>query len=168
MQFAGKKGIAAFALLVPSLLAPAQSATEADVLSRAQIVAGNIQEAITGHVTEDANFQQNKQLPEDKQNEPKILVFKDGSFAFDWTPGQEARYLMEKLRQGLHILQSVEKPTGFDVIALAGAREYWPKLRDISCHENPGVRYYDLDGFEQYCATNQSKSKGASNDKHRD
>jgi hypothetical protein len=58
---------------------------------------------------------------------------------------------MEDLRQGIHVLQSADKPRGFDVIALAGARECWPKLRDTSCRETPGIRYYDLDGFEQYC-----------------
>jgi hypothetical protein len=123
----------------------------AETLRKGQIVAGNIQTAITGHILDDPGFRQNKQLPEDPQNHPKILVFKDGSFIFDWTPGQEARYLMEELRQGIHILQSVDKPHGMDIIALTGAREYWPKLRDISCGENPGIRYYDLDGFEEYC-----------------
>lgn len=122
-----------------------------ETLRKGQIVAGNIQTAITGHILDDPSFRQNKQLPEDPQNHPRILTFKDGSFAFDWTPGQEARYLMEEMRQGIHILQSVDKPRGIDIIALTGAREYWPKLRDISCGENPGIRYYDLDGFDEYC-----------------
>ena len=122
-----------------------------ETLRKGQIVAGNIQTAVTSHILDDPSFRQNKQLPEDPQNHPKILVFKDGSFKFDWTPGQEARYLMEELRQGVHILQSVDKPRGMDIIGLSGAREYWPKLRDISCRENPGIRYYDLDGFEEYC-----------------
>jgi hypothetical protein len=130
---------------------PVKTESQADVLLKGQTIAGNIQEAFTEHISDDSNFRQDKQQPEDKQNDPKVLVFKDGSFIFDWTPGQEARYLMEELRQGIHILQSVQKPRGFDVIALTGAREYWPKLRDISCRENPGIRYYDLDGFEQYC-----------------
>jgi hypothetical protein len=122
-----------------------------DVLRKAGNVADNIEEAITGHITDDTNFRRTKQLPEDKRDLPNPLVKNDGSFEFDWTPGQHARYLMEALRQGIHVLQSVEKPRGFDVIALAGAREYWPKVRDISCHENPGTRYYNMDGFEQYC-----------------
>lgn len=125
----------------------------ADILQKGETVAGNIQTAFIAHITEDSNFQRNKQIPEDPQNHPKVLVFKDGSFKFDWTAGQEARYLMEELRQGIHILQSVSKPRGFDIVALSGAREYWPKLRDISCHEDPGIRYYDLDGFEEYCPT---------------
>jgi hypothetical protein len=49
-----------------------------------------------------------------------MLVLKEG-FLFDWTPGQQARHLMEDLRQGIHILQSADKPRGIDVIALAGA-----------------------------------------------
>jgi hypothetical protein len=158
MQFTGKTGIALFILLIPGVWCPAQNETETEVLKHGQIVADNIQTAIVAHITEDANFRRDKQLPEDKQNEPKILYLKDGSFVFDWTPGQEARYLMETLRQGLHILQSVDKPKGLDIIALTGAREYWPKLRDISCHETPGIRYYDLDGFEQYCPAKQAKS----------
>ena len=129
---------------------PVDSDTE-EILRKGEIISKNIQTAFIEHITEDSNFRQEKQLPEDQQNHPKILVFKDGSWAFDWTPGQEARYLMEELRQGVHILQSVEKPRGLDVMVLSGAREYWPKLRDISCRENPGIRYYDLDGFEQYC-----------------
>jgi len=124
-----------------------------DILSRGGKVAGNIEMAITEHITEDASFRRVKQLPEDKRDLPNPLVKRDGSFEFDWTLGQHARYLMEALRQGIHALQSVEKPRGMDVIALAGSREYWPKLRDISCNENPGIRYYDLDGFEQYCPT---------------
>jgi hypothetical protein len=147
------------ALAFASLIVHAQDETEADVLRHGQIVAGNIQTAIVGHLTEDPNFQRNKQLPEDRQNEPKLLYLKDGSFAFDWTPGQEARYLMEELRQGLHILQAVDKPKGFDIIALRGARDYWPKLRDISCRESPGIRYYDLDGFEQFCPIKETGSK---------
>jgi hypothetical protein len=146
----------AFALLISVSMTRAQDATDADVLRHGQIVADNIQTAILAHVTEDANLRRDKQLPEDKQNEPKLLVFKDGSFVFDWTPGQEARYLMEELRQSLHILQSVDKPKGLDIVALVGAREYWPKLRDISCRENLGIRYYDLDGFEEFCATKQA------------
>jgi hypothetical protein len=58
---------------------------------------------------------------------------------------------MEDLRQGVHALKSAEKPRGLDIVAVTGAREYWPKLRDISCHESPGVRYYDLDGVERFC-----------------
>lgn len=130
-----------------------------DILLKGEIVAGNIQTALTSHILDDPNFRQDKQQPVDEQNHPKILVFKDGSFEFDWTPGQHARSLMEELRQGIHILQSVDKPRGFDVIALAGAREYWPKLRDISCHENPAIRYYDLDGFEEYCPSNSEVKK---------
>jgi hypothetical protein len=125
-------------------------ASQADVLLKGTVVAGNIQTAIAGHLALDPAFSMKKQQPEEKYPDPKMLVLKD-RFLFDWTAGQQARHLMEDLRQGIHILQSVDKPRGFDVIALAGAREYWPKMRDISCRETPGIRYYDLDGFEQYC-----------------
>jgi hypothetical protein len=117
----------------------------------ATIAAHNIEEAITEHITSDPSFHPTKQLPEDRRDFPPPLITKDGGFDFDWTLGQHARYLMEALRQGIHTLQSAVKPSGLDGIALAGARESWPKMRDISCHESPGIRYYDLDGFEQYC-----------------
>jgi hypothetical protein len=123
------------------------------VFVEATIAAHNIEEAISDHILADPNFHWAKQLPEDKREVPPPLITKDGSFEFDWTIGQHARYLMEELRQGVHALQSVQKPAGLDPIALAGARESWPKMRDISCHENPGIRYYDLDGIEQYCPT---------------
>jgi hypothetical protein len=122
-----------------------------DVLLKAEIVSSNIQQAIRDHFRSDANLRLTKQLPEDKRPDPGILIKKDGSISFDQTPGQHARRLMEELRQGIHQLQSVEKPSGLDGIALEGAREYWPKVRDISCSESPGIRYYDLDGFEQFC-----------------
>ena len=128
-------------------------ASTTETLNRGTIVASNVDDALRDHLLEDPNFRLVKQLPEEKRELPKMLPLKDGSFIFDWTPGQQARYLMEGLRQGLHQLQSVEKLHGLDIPALAGAREYWPKLRDISCHESPGIRYYDLDGFKQYCPT---------------
>ena len=121
------------------------------VLRKGAIVDGNIQKAINRHITEDENFRMSKQQPEDKRDFPAFLVHKNGDVDIDWSTGQCARYYMENIRQGLHALQSVDKPNGFDIIALTGGREYWPKLRDISCHENPGIRYFDLDGFEQYC-----------------
>jgi len=135
--------------------AQSQSASESTevILIHATVVDSNIQNALSEHLTLDPNFKASKQLPEDKRDFPPILFNKDNAIEFDWTPGQQARYLMEDIRQGLHQLQSVEKPTGMDGIALAGGREYWPKLRDISCHDKPGIRYYDLDGFEQYCPT---------------
>jgi hypothetical protein len=160
VQFIGNKRIAIFIALVAALCGAQTPALRGqkpagesvnDVLLKAGMVADNIEVAITGHITDDVNFRRTKQLPEDRRDLPTPLVKKDGSFEFDWTPGQHARYLMESLRQGIHALQSVEKPKGFDVITLTGAREYWPKVRDIFCHENPGIRYYDLDGFEQYC-----------------
>jgi hypothetical protein len=136
-----------------------EDSTQSDVLLKGHIVDHNIQEAIAEHVADNPEFTPAKQFPEDKQTLPKMLFLKGGGFIFDWTPGQEARYLMEDLRQGLHALQSVEKPTGFDIVALTGARQYWPKLRDISCHENPGIRYYDLDGFEEFCPTDSKAEK---------
>lgn len=122
-----------------------------EILRKGEIVAKNIQTAITAHLTQDPDFKVSKQLPEDPHATPKMLVKRDGSFEFDWTPGQHARSLMEEIRQGIHVLQSSDKPRGLDVVALAGGREYWPKLRDISCHEQPGIQYYDLDGFSQFC-----------------
>jgi hypothetical protein len=139
------------ALLIQTQTQNSAPVSSREVLRTAQIVAGNIETAIRAHLTDDPDFQRRLQLPEDKQHEPKILVKKDGSFEFDWTPGQQARYLMEQMRQGIHALQSVSKPKGMDIIALTGVREYWPKLRDISCRENPGIRYYTLDGFEEFC-----------------
>lgn len=124
-----------------------------EVLIKGEIVAGNIQTAILMHTTDEPDFKNAKQLPDDSRPLPKVLVLKNGDWYFDWTPGQHARYLMEELRQGLHAIQSVEKPRGIDIVALTGAREYWPKLRDISCRESPGTRYYDLDGFAQFCPT---------------
>jgi hypothetical protein len=126
--------------------------TDSEVLQHGEIVAGNILTAIKMHLVDDPTFQVTKQIPEDaRPDRPKILVKRDGKIVFDWTPGQEARYLMETIRQGLHAIQSSGKPRGIDAVALAGGREYWPKLRDISCHDAPSTRYYDLDGFEQYC-----------------
>lgn len=133
-----------------SQILPSSDAGQANILSKGSVVANNIQTAIAGHLALDPTFSMKKQQPEDKYPDPKMLVLKEG-FLFDWTPGQQARHLMEDLRQGIHILQSVDKPRGFDAMALAGAREYWPKLLDISCRETPGIRYYDLDSFEQYC-----------------
>ena len=107
--------------LVP-LNAPAQKVEKSitDVLANAEIVAGNITTAITAHIADDPEFQIAKQLPEDKYAPPKILVRKDGTIIFDWTPGQQARSLMEDIRQGLHALQSSKKALGIDSIALAG------------------------------------------------
>jgi hypothetical protein len=127
------------------------SETTEDVLRKGATVAHNLQTAIAEHEAD--GFSAPKQFPEEKRDLPPLLVRKDGSWDFDWTSGQQARFWMEDIRQGVHALQSAPKPRGFDVIALAGGREYWPKLRDISCRENPGIRYYDLDGFEQYCPT---------------
>jgi len=143
-------------VLLTAWLAPLRGQNPAvesanDVLLRGEIVAGNMQTAITAHLTEDPSFHLSKQLPEDRTPLPRILVKKDGRFAFDWTPGQHARYLMEQIRQGIHSLQASANARGMDAVALAGGRECWPKLRDISCHDAPGTRYYDLDGFEEFC-----------------
>ena len=122
-----------------------------EILSKADIVSKNLQTAISVHLQSDLTFRVTTQAPADPQPEPKMLVMKDGTFRFSWTAGQHARYLMENLRQGIHALQSADKPFGLDAVALSGVREYWPKLKDISCHDSPGTRYYDLDGFEQFC-----------------
>jgi hypothetical protein len=122
-----------------------------DVLRRGEIVASNIQVAIISHLTEDADFHPTKQEPEEKMYPANLLVFKDGTVKFDWTTGQEARHLIEEMRQGVHELHSALKPRGLDVVVFAGVKETWPSLRDIACAEFPGIRYYDLDGFEQYC-----------------
>jgi hypothetical protein len=143
--------IVAFVARSPcSVFGQAGDSTE-EVLRKSAVVAGNILTAITEHLESDPDFRLSKQLPENKRYPPNLLYKRDGSFEFDQTPGQNARSLMEDMRQGVHELQSAEKARGLDGIALAGAREYWPKLRDISCRESPGTRYYDLDGQEQYC-----------------
>ncbi|WP_231966707.1 hypothetical protein [Terriglobus roseus] len=120
-------------------------------LLKGAIVAKNIQTAYVMKLTDDPSFRMEKQEPVQKLNEPNLLIFKDGSFRFDQTPAQQARALMEEMRQGIHILQAVSKPSGMQLIALTGAREYWPKMRDIFCNANPNARYYDLDGLEQFC-----------------
>ena len=160
MQLVRKKGIVLFTGAALALCnaqttstgrqKPSLTTTDKALID-AQVAAQNIEQAIAGHFTDDPNFQWKKQLPEDKRDLPPPLIKRDGTFDFDWTLGQHARYLMETLRQGIHALQSVEKHVGLDGIALSGARESWPKMRDISCRESPGIRYYDLDGFEQYC-----------------
>lgn len=129
------------------------SETTADVLRRGAIVAHNIQEAMDLHIEHGDSINTRKQLPEDKRDPPPPLIQKNGDWDFDWTAGQQARYLMEEIRQGIHVIRTAQQARGMDAVALAGAQEYWPKLRDISCRENPGIRYYDLDGFEQYCPT---------------
>lgn len=146
----------ALALILVSVSLPAQSApkeTTEEILTKGTIVVSNVDKAVQEHEMFDPDFQPLKQNPEDKREFPVNLFYKNGDFAFDWTQGQRARYLMEDIRQGLHALRAAAKPRGFDAIAFAGGREYWPKLRDISCQESPGIRYYDLDGFEQYCPT---------------
>lgn len=120
-------------------------------LRHGDIAAGNVQTAITAHLTEDADFHPSKQQPEEKLNPANLLVYGDGTTKFDWTPGQHARYLMEEMRQGVHELRSATKPRGLDAVVFAGVGQTWPSLRDIACAEFPGVRYHDLDGFEQYC-----------------
>jgi hypothetical protein len=128
-----------------------------ETLMLGDIVATNIQTALSPHIALDGEFTLKKQEPADSVRDFAVLFYKDGTMAFDWTTGQHARYLMEELRQGIHELQSASKPRGLDVVALGGARDAWPKLRDIACKEYPGIRYYDLDGFERYCAGNPPK-----------
>jgi hypothetical protein len=142
----------AWALLLAGAVAFGQSRESSDEdFHLAEIAAHNIPEAITAHLADDASFQMNKKQPEDKLPDPPILLRKDGSFSFDWTPSQHARHLMEDLRQGIHALQSAQQARGLDSIALDGARKIWPKMRDIFCRDNPDVQYYDLDGIKQYC-----------------
>jgi FAD/FMN-containing dehydrogenase len=127
-------------------------ASDEKALSGAEIAAWNIQECISHHLVEDApNFHPAKQEPEDDASLPSMMLRKDGS-AFDpATVGQQARALMEELRQGIHALQSAEKAEGMDAMALYQARASWPQMRDIFCREYPEVRYYDLDGIERHC-----------------
>jgi hypothetical protein len=150
------RGLSALFCLSAAMYFPARAQVAApdgteEVLRKGSIVSSNIQTAINEHLALDHSFRLTKQLPEMNHDLPPLLVYKNGDIEFDWTPGQQARFTMEDIRQGLHALQAAEKPTGFDVIALTGGREMWPKLRDVSCREKPGLRYYDLDGFEQYC-----------------
>jgi len=145
--------IAAVALCSACVLSSQKrSSTDDETLLKGEVVAGNIETAITAHLTSDPDFQIVKQLPEDPHPKlPKMLLKQDGGIVLDWTAGQQAASLMEDIRQGLHALQAAHSPRGLDIVAFAGGREYWPKLRDIFCREYPGVRYYDLDGFEQFC-----------------
>lgn len=142
------------ALVVALMLAmvPQQSRRDdsEEIFRDADITANNIENAITAHLAE-PGFVPKKQDPELKVRCFDILTFKDGSIKLDWTRGQHARCRMENLRQGIHVLQSAEHPRGLDAIALPAAKSVWPKLRDIVCSQYPGVQYYDLDGFEQYC-----------------
>jgi hypothetical protein len=121
------------------------------ILIDATVAAQTLEEALSIHFTSDPHFSPTKQNPEDKRTLPQMLFTKDNGLQFDWTPGQHARYLMEELRQGIYQLQSAQNPLGLDSIALAGARESWPKLRGISCQDKPGTRFFDLNGVEQYC-----------------
>jgi hypothetical protein len=121
-----------------------------EILRLADITANNIETAIGAHLGE-SDFQLKKQQPELQLRCFDILVFKNGSIKLDWTTGQHARCRMENLRQGIHALQSADHPRGLDAIALPSAKSLWPRLRNIVCYEYPGVQYYDLDGFEQYC-----------------
>jgi hypothetical protein len=122
----------------------------ADILDHAAVVAGNLQTGILALVAGNENFKPAKQQPEERAELPDTVVYKDGSFEFDWTPGQAARYYMEVLRQEIHELQGAEKGGGFAAFLPAG-RESWQKLRDLACREYPGIRYFDLDGIENYC-----------------
>src|ERR1700722_15151998 len=92
--------------------------TTEDILRKGGNVSSNIQTAVSEHLALDHSFKLTKQLPELKSDLPPLLFYKDESWIFDWTPGQQARFIMEDIRQGLHALQGAEKPTGFDIVAL--------------------------------------------------
>ena len=127
-------------------------AKEGDLtLADGDVASWNIEQAIEDHETVDPTFHPVPQQPEIKRHSADVLVQKDGKIILDWTPRQHARYLMEEIRQGLHIIQSAPKPSVGDAFALEQGRRLWPKLRDISCRDAPNTMYYDLDGFERYC-----------------
>ncbi len=138
------------AMLAAAFQLDAKQDNVEEILRQADIAANNIQSAITAHLAE-PTFVLKKQKPELNLRCFDILAFKDGSIKLDWTVGQHARCRMEDLRQGIHELQSTDQPRGLDAIALPVSKSLWPKLRDIVCHEYPGIQYYDLDGFEQFC-----------------
>jgi len=121
-----------------------------EILDRAVVVSGNLETSILVLLSSDEHFRRTKQQPEERAELPVPVVYKDGTWEFDWTPGQEARYYMEGLRQEIHQLQGAEKAGGLAAFLPAG-REMWQKLRDIVCREYPGAQYFDLDGLENYC-----------------
>jgi hypothetical protein len=132
--------------------------SQEDVLTMGDIANHNIQDALEAHAVSDPGFNPQKRQPVEQVRGFDTLVYKN-SFKLDWTTGQHARYLMEELRQGIHELQSATHPQGLDGMALEGARSAWPKLRDVVCTIYPGVRYFDLNGSENYCADAPNPAK---------
>lgn len=131
-----------------------------EAIFAATTAAWNLDNGIAQHLAQDGpNFHPTKQQPEDNNASlPSLLLRKDGT-AFDpATPGQQARELMEELRQGIHALQSAEKAEALDAMALDQGRASWLKMRDIFCRQYPDVRYYDLDGAERYCPAKSASS----------
>jgi hypothetical protein len=143
--------------LLPKPSAPSPTPTEEpqlkpeEVIFQAEAAALYLQKAIEEHTFREPSFRPHKQQPEDRLPDPPTLLHRDGRLTLDWTPTQHARFLMERLRQGLHAVQSAERSWTIDILALESARAAWPQMRDMFCAENPEVVYYDPDGFKHYC-----------------
>jgi hypothetical protein len=153
----GLRGWVAAAALAVNVLAIAQTSKanrERDpnesVWMDAEITRGNLYRCIQVHQM-DGDAMSGPQQPEDKVELPPPTVDKDGILIWAWPAGLHARVLMEKIRQGLHILTSSQTTGGMDGLAINQARAVWPKLRDIYCHAVPKSGYYDLDGIQRYC-----------------
>lgn len=150
--------VVVFASLTSLFPQSSKKQSQEDVLTMGDIANHNIQDALEAHAVSDPGFNPQKQQPVEQVRGFDTLVYK-ASFKLDWTTGQHARYLMEELRQGIHELQSATHPQGLDGMALEGARSAWPKLQEVVCTIYPGVRYFDLNGSENYCAEAASPAK---------
>lgn len=130
---------------------PAPALNTDQILFEAEAAARFLQKAIEEHTYREQNFHPRRQFPEDRLPETPTLLHRDGSLTPDWTPPQHARYLMERLRQGIHAVQGADRSWTIDILALESARAAWPGVRDLFCSVHPEVVYYDSDGFKHYC-----------------
>jgi hypothetical protein len=124
-----------------------------DMLAKSDIASMNLWLAVTEHMQKSPQFSIAKQQPEDDQPSPTLRRNKDGMYEYYWgTPSQHARYIMEDFRQAGFALKSASRLNRQDVIALTVTLKYWPKLRDIACHDSPEIPYYDLAGKQRSCS----------------
>jgi hypothetical protein len=121
------------------------------VIFEAEAAALYLQKAIEEHAARETRFRPHKQQPEDILPNPPMLERRGGGCYQDWTISQHARFLMEKLRQGIHAVHTAEYAWTIDILALESARRAWPQVRDLFCAANPEAVYYDTDGFRHYC-----------------
>lgn len=120
------------------------------LLFEGQRIDNDLQAAILTHLKNDPHFKDLKQEPQDTQYAGHILVMSDNTIESDWTSGQHARFLMEELRQGIFSLGKAKR-TPIDDYILINANMIWPLIRDLACQDKHKVRYYDLNGAEQFC-----------------